>query len=155
MYSHDLQPISLVVHDAQVYVVKYEDFWTKTTWNRHIYLSKSINLRFKTLWEECIDFDDSYFGEKFKMCVMLFCVIHDFPAYGNLDGYSVKGQKACHICESNTCFHELELAKKIVYLGHQKFRKPNHPYCRLRKAFNGEHEFEIAHKYLTDHAFYQ
>jgi hypothetical protein len=39
--------------------------------------------------------------------------------------------------------------KKIVYLGHRKFLKPNHPYRRLRKAFNGDQETEIAPQALT------
>ncbi|KAK2368893.1 hypothetical protein QL285_082056 [Trifolium repens] len=83
------------------------------------------------------------------MRAMLFCTINDFPAYGNLSGYSVKGYKACPICEDKTCSKQLRNVKKIVYLGHRKFLKPNHPYRRLRKAFNGDQETEIAPQALT------
>lgn len=59
------------------------------------------------LWEESIDIEDVYSGEKFKMHAILFCTINDFPTYGNLVGYKVKGHKEYPICESNMCFHKL------------------------------------------------
>ena len=34
---------------------------------------------------------DGYQNETFKFRAMLFCTINDFPAYGNLSGYNVKG----------------------------------------------------------------
>lgn len=83
------------------------------------------------------------------MRAMLFCTTNDFPAYGNLAGYSVKGHKTCPICESDTCLYQLEFGKKTVYLGHQKSLKSNHPYRRLRKAFNKERKFESTPKPLT------
>jgi len=61
---------------------------------------------------------------------MLFCTINDFPAYGNLLGYSVKGKKACPICEKDTDSRQLKHGRKIVYLRYQ----------RLKKAFNGHPE---------------
>ncbi|XP_058733673.1 uncharacterized protein LOC131605318 [Vicia villosa] len=102
-----------------------------------------------------VEVDDAYFGEKFKMRAILFCTIKKFPAYGNLAGYSVKGYKACPICEDNTCYHQLEFRKKTVYLGHRKFLKPGHPYRRLRKAFNEEQEFDEAPKPLIGDEVYQ
>ena len=45
--------------------------------------------------------------------------------------------------------------KKTVYLGHQRFLRPNHLYRRLRKAFNGEQEFRIAPKPLTGKEVYR
>ncbi|XP_058766672.1 uncharacterized protein LOC131640279 [Vicia villosa] len=102
----------------------------------------------KILWQG-IDVFDGYSQENFKMRAMLFCTINDFPAYGNLSGYSVKGHKACPICEENTCFEQLKYGKKTPYLGHRKFLKPNHPYRRLRKAFNADREDEIAPQALT------
>lgn len=89
------------------------------------------------------------------MCVMLFLTINDFYAYGNLVGYSVKIHKVCPIYESNIYFYQFQFGEKTVYLRNCKFLKPNHPYCRSRKAFNGEHEFEIALKPLTSDEVYQ
>ena len=73
------------------------------------------------LWKE-VDVDDSYTRYDFKMCVMLFCIINDFPAYGNLSGYSVEGHKTCTICKDDTCFHQLQNGKKILFtLGIENF----------------------------------
>ena len=80
---------------------------------------------------------------------MVFCTINDFPAYGNLSGYSVKGHHACPICEKNTSFVQLKHGKKIVYTRHQRFLNQFHPYRRLKKAFNGSQENESAPKPLN------
>lgn len=119
-----------------------------------VYLSPLIE-DLKLLWDKCVNVDDAYSSEKFKMCAILFCIINDFPEYGNLDGYSVKGHKVCLISEYDTYFHQLEFGKKTVYLRHQKFLKPSHPYRRLRKTFNKEQEFESAPKPLTGDEVYQ
>ena len=85
---------------------------------------------------------------------MLFCRINDFSAYGNLSGYNVKGHKACPICEFDTWNHQLQNFKTTVYLGHQKFLRPNHPYRKWRKAFNREWEFDFTPKPLTGKEVY-
>jgi len=74
---------------------------------------------------------------------MLFCTINDFLAYGNLSGYSVKGHFTCLICEKNTSYIQLKYGKKIVYIRHRKFLPRNHPYRRMKKAFNGSREDEV------------
>ncbi|XP_058723076.1 uncharacterized protein LOC131594886 [Vicia villosa] len=89
------------------------------------------------------------------MCAMLFCTINNFPVYGNLSGYKVKGHKVCPICEKDTCYHQLEKGKKTVYLKHRKFLNRYYPYRRLRKAFNGEQEHGVAPKPLTGEEVYQ
>ena len=73
------------------------------------------------------------------MHAMLFCTINDFSAYGNLSGYSVKGHKACPICEENTASHQLKNGRKTVYLRHR----------RLKKALNGHQENDKAPTPLT------
>ncbi|XP_058753332.1 uncharacterized protein LOC131626522 [Vicia villosa] len=119
-----------------------------------VYLSPLID-DLKVLWEEGVDVFDAHSGEQFNMCAMLFCTINDFPAYGNLSGYKVKGHKACPICEKDTCYHQLEKGKKTVYLGHRKFLNRYHPYRRLRTTFNGEQEHGVAPKPLTGEEVYQ
>ncbi|CAH9079417.1 unnamed protein product [Cuscuta epithymum] len=57
----------------------------------------------RMLWDVGVDVFDSSCKEYFKMRAMLFCTINDFPAYGNLSGYSNKGHKACPICAEDTC----------------------------------------------------
>jgi len=89
-------------------------------------------------------------SKTFMMHAMLFCtIINDFLAYGNLSGYSVKGHKACPICEENTASHQLKNGRKTVYLRHRRFLQANHPYRRLKKAFNGHQENDKAPTPLT------
>ncbi|XP_040867221.1 uncharacterized protein [Glycine max] len=85
---------------------------------------------------------------------MVFCTINDFPAYGNLSGYSVKGHHACPICETNTSFLQLKHGKKTVYTRHRRFFKHYHPYRRLKKAFDGSQEHETVPNPLNGNEFY-
>jgi len=64
---------------------------------------------------------DRFANETFKMHAMLFRTINYFPTYGNLSGYSVKGHKACLICEEDTASKRLKHGRKKVYLWHQRF----------------------------------
>ena len=66
-----------------------------------VYLSPLIE-DFKLMWDQGVEVFDEFVNETFKMHAMLFCTINDFPAYGNLSGCSVKGHKACPICEEDT-----------------------------------------------------
>lgn len=72
--------------------------------DKDVYLNPLIK-DLRVFWEEDVDVDDVYTDDNFKICVMLFCIINDFPAYSNLSGYNVKGHKACPICEDDTCYH--------------------------------------------------
>src|ERR1051325_4571069 len=47
----------------------------------------------KILWENGVEVYDGYMKENFNLRAMLFGTINDFPAYGNLSGYSIKGEK--------------------------------------------------------------
>ncbi|XP_074298117.1 uncharacterized protein LOC141628934 [Silene latifolia] len=66
-----------------------------------VYLEPLID-DLKLLWDEGVEVYDAYHGETFNLRAMIFCTINDFPAYGNLSGYTVKGAKACPICEEDT-----------------------------------------------------
>jgi hypothetical protein len=67
------------------------------------------------LWEKGVEVYDGYRKEHFNLRAMLFGTINDFPAYGNLSGYSIKGQLACPICEENTDWMRLEKCKKMYF----------------------------------------
>ena len=58
----------------------------------------------KLLWNERVDVFDTFKNESFQLHAMLFCNINYFPAYGNLSDYSVKGHRACPICEEKTSY---------------------------------------------------
>ena len=64
---------------------------------------------------------DSYSQESFYLRAMLFYTISDFPAYGNLSSYSVKGHFACPICEENTSYIQLKHGYKTEYTRYRKF----------------------------------
>ncbi|KAI5338316.1 hypothetical protein L3X38_017587 [Prunus dulcis] len=61
---------------------------------------------------------------------VLLWTVNDFPAYGNLSGFVVKGYKACPICGDDTPSHILKNGHKICYIGHRKWLPINHPYRR-------------------------
>ncbi|XP_071739611.1 uncharacterized protein [Rutidosis leptorrhynchoides] len=56
----------------------------------------------QTLWNPDVAVYDAYKKETFNLRSMIFCSISNFPAYGNLSGYSTKGAKACPLCEDDT-----------------------------------------------------
>ncbi|XP_074265753.1 uncharacterized protein LOC141588197 [Silene latifolia] len=70
----------------------------------------------KLLWDEGVEVYDAYHGETFNLRAMIFYTINDFPAYDNLSGYTVKGAKACPICEDDRSFDRLVHGGKNVYL---------------------------------------
>ena len=118
-----------------------------------VYLTPLIE-DMRKLWVDGVDVYDANQGETFRLHAMIFCTINDFPAYGNLSGYSVKGHQACPICEQNTSFIQLKHGKKTVYTRHRRFLKHYHPYRRLKKAFNGSQETEEPPEPLAPHEVY-
>jgi Transposase family tnp2 len=92
----------------------------------------------KQLWEEGRRVWDAYKREYFTLFVMIFCTINDFPAYGNLSSYKVKGAKACPIYLEDTCSHWMKETKKTVYLGRRRFLRHQHPYRKKTVEFNGK-----------------
>ena len=92
---------------------------------------------------------DGYRKESFNLRAMLFGTINDFPAYRNLSGYSIKGEKACPVCEDGTDTTQLKVFQKNVLLGHRRFLNSKHQYRGWRKAFNGDTEQRRAPPRLT------
>ena len=75
--------------------------------------------------------------------------INDFPIYGYLSGYSVKGYHACLICGKNTCSKILEHMKNICHIDHRQFLPQAHHFRKQKKAFNGKAEHVRAPKPLS------
>ena len=101
------------------------------------------------LWHTGENVFDAYSEENFTLRALLFGTINDFPAYGNLSGYKVKGYGACPICETGTHSIRLARCKKNVYMGHRRFLPRNHPWRRWKKAFNGNSEESTSPLILT------
>ncbi|GJZ93180.1 uncharacterized protein Tco_0665245 [Tanacetum coccineum] len=105
-----------------------------------VYLSPLIN-DMKTLWKPGVEMYDAYMKEKFRLHAMIFCTINDFPAYGNLSGYSTKGKQACPICEDETSSRWLDNCKKTVFMGHRRSLPSNHPYRGMSSEFDVHTEY--------------
>ena len=120
----------------------------------YVYLASFIE-DLKIMWEEGVAVFDAYYQENFKHRAILLWMITDFPAYENLSVYSVKGYKACPICEEDTFSLQLKHNGKKMYLGSRRFLPMSHHYLRLRKDFNGSTKEGKAPKALTGEEAYQ
>lgn len=101
------------------------------------------------LWKEGVETWDAYGQENFKLRVLLFCTINDYPALGNLSGQTVKGKKACSDCMEQTRTRWLKKSRKMVYMGHRRWLPLRHAFRRKKKIFNGKREFGPAPKDLS------
>jgi len=82
-----------------------------------VYLSPLIEDLTK-LWDEGVFVFDGFRNETFHLRAMFFCTINDFPSYGTLSSYSVKGHRACPICEEDTSYIQLKHGRKKIYTRH-------------------------------------
>jgi len=85
-----------------------------------VYLSPLIE-DLKLMWDQGVEVFDGFANETFKLHAMLFCIINDFPTYGNLSGYSVKGHKACPICEEDTASQKVNMEGRQYIFGIRGF----------------------------------
>ncbi|KAK7308273.1 hypothetical protein VNO77_41875 [Canavalia gladiata] len=147
--SHRTWPVILIIYNLPPWLCMKRKFMmlsmlisgpTQPGNDIDVYLAPLIE-DLKQMWEVGVEVYDGYREESFLLRAMLFGTINDFPAYGNLSGYSIKGQCACPICEENTDWKRLQHCKKNVFLGHRRFLHPNHPYRGWKRAFNGNVEY--------------
>ncbi|XP_074374712.1 uncharacterized protein LOC141715129 [Apium graveolens] len=116
--------------------------------NIDVYLQPLIE-DLKLLWDQGEKMYDAYSQIYFNLRAMIFCTISDFPGYGNLSGYTIKGAKACPICEDATIDLRLKNCKKNVYMGHRTFLPLTHPYRKRKNDFDGTIETRVARFPLT------
>nr|ABB47415.1 transposon protein, putative, CACTA, En/Spm sub-class [Oryza sativa Japonica Group] len=100
-------------------------------------------------WKESVETWDAYGRENFKLRVLLFCTINDYPALGNLSGQTIKGKKACSDCKEHTRSRWLKKSQKMVYMGHQRWLPLRYAFRRKKKIFNGKRELQPATKDLS------
>nr|AAX95947.1 transposon protein, putative, CACTA, En/Spm sub-class [Oryza sativa Japonica Group]ABA93088.1 transposon protein, putative, CACTA, En/Spm sub-class [Oryza sativa Japonica Group] len=101
------------------------------------------------LWKEGVETWDAHGQENFKLRVLLFCTINDYPALGNLSGQTIKGKKACSDCKEHTRSRWLKKSRKMVYMGHLRWLPLCHTFRRKKKIFNGKRELQPAPKDLS------
>ena len=153
-FVDDLQPSSLVVHEAKMHYGVYDDSRSKAAREWYWCVFHFVDWRLEKFVGSGVDVWDGNLQQTFRLHAMVFCTINDYPAYGNLSGYSVKGHHTCPICEKNMSFFQLIHGKKTVCPRHQIFLKNYHPYLWLKKAFNGSQENESAPKPLDGKEVY-
>lgn len=69
--------------------------------NIDVYLEPLIE-DLKELWVNGVSTYDAFTKSTFNLKALLLWTINDFPAYGNLSGYSTHGRKACPVCGVQT-----------------------------------------------------
>ncbi|XP_058006762.1 uncharacterized protein LOC131182131 [Hevea brasiliensis] len=104
-----------------------------------IYLQPLVE-ELRELWETGIDTFDAYAQQNFKLHAVLLWTINDFPAYGNLSGWSTKGKLACPYSNKDTCWMRLANGGKQCYMGHRRYLPLNHKWRNDNKTFDGTRE---------------
>ncbi|XP_020082508.1 uncharacterized protein LOC109706120 [Ananas comosus] len=97
----------------------------------------------KQLWEG-VDTYDAFNKQTFHMRAMLMWTINDFPAYGNLSGWSTKGKYACPYCAENTHSKWLYNGRKYCYMGHRRWLSEDHTFRYQNHYFDGSEELRMA-----------
>nr|XP_009761885.1 PREDICTED: uncharacterized protein LOC104213996 isoform X1 [Nicotiana sylvestris]XP_009761894.1 PREDICTED: uncharacterized protein LOC104213996 isoform X1 [Nicotiana sylvestris]XP_009761898.1 PREDICTED: uncharacterized protein LOC104213996 isoform X1 [Nicotiana sylvestris] len=110
-----------------------------------VYLQSMIE-ELKELWDGAETYD-AYSKSNFMMCVAIMWTINDFPAYGNLLGWSTKCKFACPYCHKDT--QPISLRSKLCYMGHHCFLPLHHPWRKNRRLFDGKVEKGVAPNPLT------
>ena len=122
--NHNLWSILLVIYNLPpglCMMIKYMMFFMMISNPRqpgndiNVYLCPMIE-DLKLMWDQGVEIFNEFSNE--TMHAMLFCTINDFPAYGNLSEYNVKGYKGCPICEEDIASQQLKHVRKIIYLRH-------------------------------------
>ena len=72
--------------------------------------------------------------------------INDFPAYGNLSGWTTKGYLACPVCNEHASSQRLR--SKLGYVGARRWLPKDHPWRRSR-LFDGKVDHRSAPMDLT------
>ncbi|XP_074283364.1 uncharacterized protein LOC141607913 [Silene latifolia] len=118
-----------------------------------VYLEPLID-DLKLLWDEGVEVYDAYRRETFNLRAMIFCTINDFPAYGNLSGYLVKGAKACPFVR-RIRFRSFSSWWKECLPCNRRMLRRSHPYRKKMKPFNGKQELRNPPKILSGKEVYE
>ncbi|XP_035547475.1 uncharacterized protein LOC109010280 [Juglans regia] len=103
------------------------------------------------LWENGVDTYDASTKQMFQLHAALLWTINDFPAYGNLSGWSTKGKLACPTCNGDTDSLWLKYGRKHCYMGHRRFLSPEHSWRRKKTNFNGNNDHRMPPCELSGH----
>ncbi|XP_041025525.1 uncharacterized protein LOC121265933 [Juglans microcarpa x Juglans regia] len=94
-------------------------------------------------WVDGVPTYDASTKETFMLHAALLWTINDFPAYGNLSGWSTKGKLACPSCNADTDSNWLKYGRKHCYMGHRRFLPPDHIWRRKKWLFNSREDHRM------------
>lgn len=106
------------------------------------------------LWSNGVTAYDAFSKTLFKLNAILLWTINDFPAYENLAGCRVKGQKACPLCGVNTHSRWLKHSRKFAYMGHRRFPPPSDSRRKQKALFDNTIEIDGAPRMLSGRNIY-
>ncbi|XP_042967343.1 uncharacterized protein LOC122300620 [Carya illinoinensis] len=101
------------------------------------------------LWEHGIATHDASTASTFMLHAALLWTINDFPALGNLSGWSTKGKLACPPCNADTDSTWLKYGRKHSYMGHRRFLPLDHIWRRRKNLFNGKEDHRLPPQVLS------
>lgn len=149
--SHSTWPILLFNYNLPPWLVTKQFFImlallipgkeSVTSENIDIYMAPLIE-ELQILWDgvHAVDVSASENRRHFRMSGMLIWCIHDFPAYGLASGQVTKGYRGCPECGPHVTTRRSAALGKNIYLGHRRYLRLNHPYRRMKRAFDGHEE---------------
>jgi hypothetical protein len=106
-----------------------------------VYLEPLIS-ELKELWDAGLSTYDASSKSNFTMRAALMWTINDFPAYGDLSGWSTKGRAACPCCMGNTWSKRLRNGKKFCFMGHRRWLPMDHSFRMDNQSFDGTQEMD-------------
>ncbi|XP_035547426.1 uncharacterized protein LOC118348940 [Juglans regia] len=87
----------------------------------------------------------------FMLHAALLWTINDFPAYGNLSGWSTKGKLACPSCNASTDSNWLKYGRKQCYMGHRRLLPAGHVWRTRKGLFNGKEDHRMPPNWVDGH----
>ncbi|KAA0056276.1 CACTA en-spm transposon protein [Cucumis melo var. makuwa] len=103
-----------------------------------VYLQPLIE-ELKELWTFGVRMYDSLTDQFFQLYAALLWTINDFPTYGDLSGWSIKGYQACHICVGDRS--SFRIRGRISFMKYRRYLPENNVWRR-----SNLHDGKVEHK---------
>jgi len=96
------------------------------------------------LWDVGVEAFDASSKNVFQLHVTLMWIVHDFPAYIDVLGWSTKGKFACPCCalETDSCY--LKHGHKFCYMGHRRWLDNDHEFRDKDTLFDRSTNMRVA-----------
>ncbi|GLT69206.1 hypothetical protein SLA2020_413750 [Shorea laevis] len=150
--SHSIWPVMLVPYNLPPWMCMKQPYFMLSLiipgpnspgQNIDVYLAPLVS-ELKELWEVGVQTFDITSERKFTMRSALMWTINDFPAYGDLSGWSTHGRKACPCCRHATKSTWLTYGRKWCYMGHRRWLSAEHQWRKNKRSFDGMQDTESA-----------